>query len=52
MTTNKGKNPDAPTVDPEVHGIRVNKYIAGLGVSSRREADRMVQEGKVLINGV
>lgn len=32
-------------------GIRVNKYIAGAGVCSRREADKLVEAGKVLING-
>lgn len=47
-----GKNPDKPLVDPEVNGIRINKYIASLGVASRREADKQVEQGKVLINGV
>ena len=32
-------------------GIRINKYLASAGVCSRREADRLVEEGKVLING-
>ncbi|MCR5687510.1 MAG: pseudouridine synthase [Lachnospiraceae bacterium] len=32
-------------------GIRINKYLAEAGVCSRREADRLVAEGKVLING-
>ncbi len=49
---NKSRDPDKPIVDPEVNGIRINKYIAGLGVSSRREADRQVEAGKVLINGI
>lgn len=51
MSKNK-RNPDKPLVDPEVAGVRINKYIASLGVSSRREADRQVEAGKVLINGV
>ena len=32
-------------------GIRINKYLAQAGVCSRREADRLVESGKVLING-
>lgn len=51
MAKNK-RNPDKPIVDPEVHGVRINKYISSLGVSSRREADRQVEAGKVYINGV
>lgn len=48
----QNRNPDKPQLDPEVYGVRINKYIASLGVSSRREADRQVAAGKVLINGV
>ena len=32
-------------------GIRINKYLAEAGVCSRREADRLVEAGKVTING-
>lgn len=32
-------------------GIRINKYIAEAGICSRREADRLIAEGKVLIDG-
>ena len=32
-------------------GIRLNKYIADSGVCSRREADRLITEGKVTIDG-
>ncbi|MBR6159453.1 MAG: pseudouridine synthase [Lachnospiraceae bacterium] len=32
--------------------IRINKYLAEAGICSRREADRLVGEGKVLINGI
>ena len=32
-------------------GIRINKYLAEAGICSRREADRLVEAGKVLING-
>lgn len=31
--------------------VRVNKYIADAGICSRRAADKLIEEGKVLING-
>ena len=31
--------------------IRINKYLAMNGVCSRREADRLLSEGKVTVNG-
>ncbi|MBP9822382.1 MAG: rRNA pseudouridine synthase [Candidatus Pacebacteria bacterium] len=31
--------------------IRINKYVRELGLASRREADLLVEEGKVFING-
>ena len=31
--------------------IRLNKYIADCGYCSRREADRLIEAGKVLVNG-
>ncbi len=31
--------------------IRLNKYLSEAGVCSRREADRMIQEGKVMVDG-
>jgi 23S rRNA pseudouridine2604 synthase len=33
------------------NSIRLNKFIAESGICSRREADRHIEEGKVLING-
>jgi len=33
------------------NSIRLNKYISQSGMCSRREADRFIDEGKVLING-
>ena len=33
-------------------GIRLNKYIASSGLCSRREADVLIEKGKVTINGV
>ncbi len=32
-------------------GVRINKYLADAGRCSRREADRWIQEGRVLIDG-
>ena len=32
--------------------IRINKYIANAGVCSRRDADKLVEQGKVTINGM
>lgn len=31
--------------------MRINKYLARSGVCSRRDADRLIAEGKVLVNG-
>ncbi len=31
--------------------IRLNKYLAHCGVCSRRDADRIIEQGKVLVNG-
>jgi len=35
-----------------VEGTRLNKYLAECGVCSRREADKLIESGKVLVNGV
>lgn len=32
--------------------MRINKYIAHRGISSRRKADEMVKEGRVKVNGI
>lgn len=32
-------------------GIRINKYISEKGICSRREADELIRQGKVTING-
>ena len=31
--------------------MRLNKYLAKSGVASRRESDRLIQEGTVTVNG-
>jgi 23S rRNA pseudouridine2604 synthase len=38
-----------PGTEPEL--IRLNKYIASSGYCSRREADTLIEKGKVMING-
>lgn len=35
----------------ENKGIRINKYIADAGICSRREADQLIQEGRVCVDG-
>lgn len=35
----------------EQTGIRLNKYLSEAGICSRREADRMIEEGRVTIDG-
>ncbi len=37
--------------DYKTEGMRLNKYISDAGFSSRREADRLIEAGKVSING-
>ena len=31
---------------------RLNKYLARCGVCSRREADKLIEQGRVLVNGI
>lgn len=35
----------------ENDGIRLNKFLSGAGICSRREADRLIEEGKVTVEG-
>ncbi|MES4785212.1 MAG: hypothetical protein C4294_04680, partial [Nitrospiraceae bacterium] len=35
----------------EASGIRINKFFTQQGMCSRREADRLIEEGRVAING-
>lgn len=39
------------TNSTEMEKIRINKYLSMLGVYSRREADRMIEEGRVTVAG-
>lgn len=36
----------------EQEKIRLNKYLAQCGICSRRDADKLIESGKVLVNGV
>ncbi|VAW27654.1 Ribosomal large subunit pseudouridine synthase B, partial [hydrothermal vent metagenome] len=40
-----------PTPNEEPKGTRLNKYIANAGVCSRREADNLIADGKIKVNG-
>ena len=41
-----------PTVTPVVKStVRINKHMADLGLSSRREADELIESGVVFVNG-
>jgi len=43
--------PAAPAVlDPEAP-VRLNRYLARAGVASRRDADKLIEEGRVALNG-
>ena len=33
------------------HGIRINKYLSEVGYCSRREADKLLEKGRITING-
>ena len=35
----------------EAQGVRINKFLSEAGVCSRREADRQIEQGNVLIDG-
>lgn len=40
-----------PSRKSAVEQVRLNKYIANAGVCSRRDADLLIQEGKIKVNG-
>jgi len=45
------KNQDFKTEDGNNMPMRLNKYLSDAGVCSRREADRLIEAGKVMIDG-
>ena len=32
--------------------VRINKYLSEAGICSRREADRMLEQGRISIDGI
>ena len=42
---------DEPSAAPKTDKIRLNKYIANSGISSRREADELITMGLISVNG-
>ncbi len=50
-TFDKKPQPKKPTSKNDDGSIRINKYIANSGVCSRREADEMINQGLVEVNG-
>ncbi|MCI2050127.1 MAG: rRNA pseudouridine synthase [Lachnospiraceae bacterium] len=51
MHSERGDHPDTGrTVEP-ADGIRLNRYIASCGICSRREADKLIEQGLVTVNG-
>lgn len=47
----RGKKPLQPPVAKQDDNIRLNRYIANCGVCSRREADELIREGLITVNG-
>jgi len=45
------KKPASPKEGPDDGLIRLNRYIANAGVCSRREADKLISAGVVMVNG-
>jgi 23S rRNA pseudouridine2604 synthase len=35
----------------EMHAVRINKYLSEIGYCSRRAADKLIQEGRITVNG-
>lgn len=46
------KNPDQDSTDNTPTDISLNKFISSTGMCSRRQADKLIEAGKVTINGV
>jgi 23S rRNA pseudouridine2604 synthase len=38
--------------DKKNDGLRLNKYIAECGICSRRDADKLIQSGRVTVNDI
>lgn len=48
----KSREQSSIKIEIPEQGIRLNKYIAACGICSRREADIMIAEGRIAVNGV
>ncbi len=48
---NAGRNDREPEAEEPVFPMRINKYLAMQGKGSRRDMDKLVAEGRVLVNG-
>lgn len=48
---NRGDEPMKPVTINFDEPIRLNRFIANAGVCSRRKADELIAEGKILVNG-
>lgn len=51
MVAQTGKNLYNETMNEKKADIRINKFLSEAGICSRREADRLIAEGKVLVDG-
>jgi 23S rRNA pseudouridine2604 synthase len=40
------------TINDQKNTVRINKYLADKGYSSRREADEFIKKGRIFINGI
>ncbi len=47
-----GKRKKFEVPEQEINGVRINKFLGDAGVCSRREADTLIAQGKVTIDGV
>ena len=47
-----GKRKKFEVPEQEANGVRINKFLGDAGVCSRREADTLIAQGKVTIDGV
>ncbi len=45
------RQPEKPSPSKTPDEVRLNKFIANAGVCSRREADTLIQDGKIKVNG-
>lgn len=49
--SSKTEERDASQNEENPTGTRLNKFISETGICSRREADKLIEQGKVLLNG-